>query len=132
MREIELPATRTHASRCCCWTQVHAGLGLLLVKEGKTCTTRKPTGHYLVEEQQPEYCRRFKLTKEGGTEVYWCGIAERPEDDMCDCTGFESHGLCKHVDALRATIYADVMVDRNAGPVTCFSEDLDYLIGDIN
>jgi hypothetical protein len=44
--------------------------------------------------------RAFQLTKKRTGEQYNVFVANNPQDHNCDCTGHESHGHCKHIDAL--------------------------------
>lgn len=130
MVTITLPPTRTSAYRAARWEQMHARAGILEVWEGRTERTAKLSGRYFVREHAPTYCRRFQVTKEitDGGNVYWVSIGLNGYADSCDCPGFESNQLCKHHDAVKAIVDAGHF---GTLPEDTFSEDIDYLIGEL-
>jgi hypothetical protein len=48
--------------------------------------------------------RAFRLTKDSTGEHYSCFVARNGQDHLCECRGFEAHGHCRHVDALKRLI----------------------------
>lgn len=125
---VSLPSTRTHSCRHCLWEQVKPGLGILEVYEGKHPGTAKMTGRYLVREHEPTYCRRFEVLKQAadGGDTYWVSIGDDYTQDSCDCTGYESHAVCKHADSIRALIKENALSVRSTDPVSCFFTEEEY------
>lgn len=134
---VDLRETRTHRCRWCVWTQIQPGMGIAEVHEGKTVSGAKVTGRYLITEIEPTYCRCFKVQKEvaaGGT-IYWVSIGHDGDMDQdgCDCQGFESSAVCKHVDSIRALIDQSEFIPEDPNAVVqCIHNDMDYLMGGID
>lgn len=122
---VRLRASKTHKCRQCWFTQICPGKGVIELHQGTSNNTLKAAGKYLVEEHAPEYSRRFevKSSNEQGGKIYWVSIGDNPNQDTCDCTGFESAANCKHADSIRALIDAGEFVGRSTDSVSCFYTD---------
>ncbi len=70
--------------------------GILTLTDSRTHT------RYAVEEFPADVGRGFVLKKAAGAGHYSCNVAG--ENGLCECRGFEAHGRCKHLDALRDLI----------------------------
>jgi hypothetical protein len=65
---------------------------------------KRSRDEYAVEEFPADLAgRAFRCVKPSG-DHYDVLVADREQDDICDCYGFTAHGRCKHVDCLRDLI----------------------------
>lgn len=63
--------------------------------------------------------RAFAVRKADG-ETYDVLVADRPQNDLCDCRGFARYGRCKHLDVLRDLLAHDQLpapTETDADPV---------------
>jgi hypothetical protein len=97
-----LPATKSQKHRAYTWEPVAAGdtplAGVLTLTDSRTHT------RYAVSEFPADHGRGFVLRKSGGAGHYSCLVAAHT--GLCECRGYEAHGHCKHLDALRDLISA--------------------------
>ena len=120
---VQLPRNKTHSHRYVTFIRVtpkdrQVG-GVIEIREAASETGKAKCCRYAIcERSHPEMDdddRAFRLTKPGGEayyDLYLCTDPNRQIDDdrpydSCDCVGFERHGRCKHVQALRALLEKD-------------------------
>lgn len=90
------------------WNDLGDGFGKLLIVEGKDADlyeTKEIRGFpgsraFVLTNDMPDD-RRGDYASTG---PYHCSVAATVEESRCDCTGFLSHGRCKHVFSLHAMI----------------------------
>lgn len=113
--------TPTSKRRYYVFQQLFPGTVIVQVLTSVSQGSAKTTDTFLLQELQPTYCRRFKVTKQAktGGAVYWIGISTNPVDseDSCDCPGFESHGHCKHHSAVKSIIESEKYVPPNMNSI---------------
>ena len=103
---VTLPASASYANRSATFVRVsHPGFPIVGVVEIREASGRgRPNvSRYALREEPVDHSRdrRFRLTKPGGAEVYYVCLALSGHDfNRCECKGYESHGRCKHIDAL--------------------------------
>lgn len=122
-----MPASLTYQFRIVAWTPVHPTIvpsaGVMTITEAKSPTAKKHIGRYAVLELVNPDGRQFKLTKPGGSGVYYV-FYSRTRADECTCLGFEAAGYCKHAEAIRLLIDRHRMASSKPGryPLTSWSD----------
>lgn len=96
---VRLPENATYSHRHVTFIRASAAgepvVGVIEIREARSEEGKAKCSRYAVREDG----ERYKLTKPGGEERYF--VCLRGRYDECDCTGFLSHGACKHTLAMR-------------------------------
>jgi hypothetical protein len=112
MASVTSPAPRVKArsntkptGRLFRWLYKHPGQQLKgAIRIVMTYANRSELFRYWVEALPSDFGTAYTLTKitpEGKDADVYHVCVDNPQDSLCTCKGFESHGACKHLDACK-------------------------------